>query len=793
MFVLHLILFLLIIGLLATGPIAFIISLILIRRNRELTEQLRILESRPDSRPSPQHTVSIEQPVAPASPEPEPTQPIESFVPAEPVSIVPDEPQQPASPVESLMPPIPASVPIMSEPVKFTQPDSSPKPTEPDMLLEQKIGTQWILIAGIITVLVGVSLFLKYAYDNFMLSHLTRVLIVTASGAAALILGEVTRRRNYEIVAKGVTALGFALLYASVFAAYQLYGLLEILPAFLLASAITAAAMIYAAVLDEVIIAFISLLGGFGTPILVLKTFDNPTQIFIYIIILSIGAMAIASYRKWRSINILTFIGTYIIFGMWIGRFIASSGIFIYPSARRTAILWLSIFFTIYLIMPIIYELIKKVKSQAEDVILVLVNSIAAFFVLYLLFQNDFRNPLAVSSIILAAANLLMALIVTLRNKHDLNLRIVLTAIGIFFITIAIPLHFKANFLSIAWIAEGLFLAVIGLRYRSVRTQAVSIIPMLLCLGNLICHLPMHEHAFKLFINPNFGLWILVSFSFLAYHLIFRLLKSFDAPTNLTISVVTYVTFGIVLFAALTMEWFYHCDLNVLGDNIGFQYFAFGLVVLAIIEMLFFTIQPLSPSSQTCSVFTFIAAIQGTVAAVWVLTKYYGRFMIFANLNFFVSFAFILGLLAVAGLLKLYRDKEQSKFNLHSLPQTFVIWAVILLLVMITEQIWFYCDEMLVAGDILAHMWISIAWAIYGCVIMVIGFTTAARSLRYLSLCLFALLLAKVFIIDTSHIQSIYRITAFLATGVTLVGVSYLYQHLKKKGFFDKLLSETSR
>jgi uncharacterized membrane protein len=54
------------------------------------------------------------------------------------------------------------------------------------------------------------------------------------------------------------------------------------------------------------------------------------------------------------------------------------------------------------------------------------------------------------------------------------------------------------------------------------------------------------------------------------------------------------------------------------------------------------------------------------------------------------------------------------------------------------------------------------------------------------------LLLAKVFILDTSTVKSVYRIAAFLATGITLVGVSYLYQYLRKKGFFDAMLAEKS-
>jgi uncharacterized membrane protein len=61
---------------------------------------------------------------------------------------------------------------------------------------------------------------------------------------------------------------------------------------------------------------------------------------------------------------------------------------------------------------------------------------------------------------------------------------------------------------------------------------------------------------------------------------------------------------------------------------------------------------------------------------------------------------------------------------------------------------------------------------------------------RYISLGFFGLLLLKVFILDMSTVKSVYRIAAFLATGVTLVGVSYLYQCLKKKGFFDAITAE---
>ena len=87
-------------------------------------------------------------------------------------------------------------------------------------------------------------------------------------------------------------------------------------------------------------------------------------------------------------------------------------------------------------------------------------------------------------------------------------------------------------------------------------------------------------------------------------------------------------------------------------------------------------------------------------------------------------------------------------------------------------------------------MYISIMWAVYGAALMAVGFWRKSKLLRYIALGLFALLLVKVFILDTKNVKNVYRIAAFLATGVTLVGVSYLYQFLRNKGFFDVTLSE---
>ncbi|MHC4187112.1 MAG: DUF2339 domain-containing protein, partial [Planctomycetota bacterium] len=332
-----------------------------------------------------------------------------------------EEPQAPQEPPPLIQQPPPAPEPIPPEPEPAVIPEEKiPTPfkepitkveKEPAVKfesLEQKIGTKWILIAGVITVIVGVAFFLKYVYDNNLIGPKGIVLIVGGSGLAALVLGEITRRRGYGIVAKGVTALGFAILYADIFTAQQYYGLIGSTTAFILASTVTAAALIYAVTLDEILIAFLSLLGGYLTPVIVSTGQNLPMPLFTYTLILSFGAMSAAIFRKWRTVDWIAFLGTYLLYAGWFEKFYRPDVILSPTNPRQLpiAIGWLAIFFAVYLIMPIFYELINKVKAKKESVILLLTNAAVTIYFLWAILHENFSNYLAMSSVGLSAVHL---------------------------------------------------------------------------------------------------------------------------------------------------------------------------------------------------------------------------------------------------------------------------------------------------------------------------------------------------------------------------------------------------
>jgi uncharacterized membrane protein len=662
--------------------------------------------------------------------------------------------------------------------------------------LEQRIGTRWILIAGIIAVIFAVGFFLKYAYDTNLIGPLGRVVIATISGLVALAVGEITRRRGYGIVAKAVTALGFAILYAAVFSAYRFYGLIGSTPAFILAILVTTAAMLYAVSMNEIVVAFLSLLGGFLTPVIVSTGENLPTPLFIYVLILGVGAMLCAYYRKWRAVNVLAFAGTFLLYVGWFEKFYrpamrAAKGA---PEQMAVALVWIGIFFAVYLVLPILYELIKKVKAKEEDVLLVLANAAVVFYYLWTILFAKYRPQLAFCALGLCAAHLVMMSVVIRRCKDDLNLRLALLVIGLFFLTIAIPLYLKMYAVAMAWAVEGVILIVIGLRYRSIWTQAGGVVALLLSFGQLLRRLPMHKGAFELVFNPAFGTWCFVAGALLVCYIIYRRTSRLPEDQRGLIAQFLYAATTLLLMAAVAMEWYWHCDYNVEESAAGNRYFVKGMVIIFTGFPLLLLIRPICPGGIVCRVLAMILAGAGAFFTMVAFSGFYSSsFVIFANLSFGIVLAFVASLFAAGWLLN--KEREENQYN-RLFAITFALAGIFVLWVLLTKeiQLYWYCrnrfGERIANWRFLSHMYISVMWAVYGAVLMAAGFWRKIKILRYIALGLFAVLLVKVFILDTRTVKSVYRIAAFLATGVTLVGVSYLYQFVRKKGYFEIILGE---
>ncbi|GAH14599.1 unnamed protein product, partial [marine sediment metagenome] len=181
-----------------------IVFFIVVKINKRLKGMEEKLDSTGPQQPKPpSHAVEAE--LLPPKP-PQTTPKSQPPMPQEP----PAQPEQPAvekTPVVGADPPSAAMPPESHSVSRDKDEQSSEKTQDTDaelkqktkaarLALEQRIGTKWVSIVGIITFIVGICFFLKYAYEHWV-TELGRVIITTVIGLLAISVGELTRLRGY--------------------------------------------------------------------------------------------------------------------------------------------------------------------------------------------------------------------------------------------------------------------------------------------------------------------------------------------------------------------------------------------------------------------------------------------------------------------------------------------------------------------------------------------------------------------------------------------------------------------
>jgi uncharacterized membrane protein len=71
---------------------------------------------------------------------------------------------------------------------------------------------------------------------------------------------------------------------------------------------------------------------------------------------------------------------------------------------------------------------------------------------------------------------------------------------------------------------------------------------------------------------------------------------------------------------------------------------------------------------------------------------------------------------------------------------------------------------------------VSAAWLVLALALLAAGILSRSHELRYASLAVLLLAVAKVFLFDAADLEGLYRVAAFLGLGFSLVGIGYVYQ-----------------
>lgn len=325
--------------------------------------------------------------------------------------------------------------------------------------LEEQIGGQWFAKIGIFVLLLGMSFFLKYAFDNNWIGETGRVLMGIIAGIALLGVGEKLIRK-YFLYGQIISGGGLAMLYLSVYAAFGFYNLIPAFAAFAFMILVTGAGIALSLRYDAESLIGIAIFGGFATPLLCSTGKNNLTGLFSYILILDLAILAVSVFKNWKRLNIVGFIGTVIIFILWAAKYYTEAQLF-------PTMMFLTLFFIVYSISSIVYNLYRKEKSTGLEQILSLVAGFSYFGAAYLLLNPDYHIWMGFFAVILAVYYFLLAYLIKTVTPDDENLYNFLAFLTVGFITIAAPIQFKHNIITVSWLIEAALLIWLGLKLKT--------------------------------------------------------------------------------------------------------------------------------------------------------------------------------------------------------------------------------------------------------------------------------------------------------------------------------------
>ena len=336
---------------------------------------------------------------------------------------------------------------------------------QPRSNLEARIGSHWLNRIGIAALLIGVSYFLKYAFESNWIGPAAQIFIGIVAGAAMVVWSEWFRLRGYRTFSYSLKAVGIGALYLSLWAAVQIYSLVSVGVAFSGMVVVTAATATFALLQNAEILAAFALAGGFATPVLLATGHNREVQLFAYLALLDAATLAMVLSRGWPRLLLLSFSGTAALYFGWYAEFY-SRGQFAASFAFAT------LFFAIFAIATMLGHGGSEGEFPRVLLAAAAFNGVAYFLQGYLMLENKASRSW------FAAVLAILYFMLARQGRSPSRLRGTHLSLAVAFLTLAIALRLHEVWISVGWFVEAGLLMAAGFWRKSalVRWLALALI-----------------------------------------------------------------------------------------------------------------------------------------------------------------------------------------------------------------------------------------------------------------------------------------------------------------------------
>lgn len=345
--------------------------------------------------------------------------------------------------------------------------------------LENFIGLRLIHIVGIVVLVIGLSISVKYAIDRNLISEGLRVALAYAAGAVLLALAW-KLKRNY----KGFSALLFsgamASFYFTTYAAFVYYAMLPPVATFAIMVALTAITVYQALSYDRQEIAILGLVGAYGIPFLISANSDKAFLFFTYIAIINSAVVFLSFKKAWHLVGYLAQNITWLLLLGWAAQR-AGEG------QHWVGLLFGLLFFVLFCGNALLPKIVYGSALTRQQVQSILINNVALFVAAYLIYASDFSTvQTARVSILFSFFMGLQAALLYAFYKDEAYLKKMLAQLSLVLLLLYIGAQWDGIVVTLLWLVVAVALFGWGVAGKAIWLRLAGMVLMGVTLLKLI-------------------------------------------------------------------------------------------------------------------------------------------------------------------------------------------------------------------------------------------------------------------------------------------------------------------
>lgn len=644
-----------------------------------------------------------------------------------------------------------------------------PKPTSTHAEMPQKTSTDWfekatefakqnaLTLIGILTLVLGIGYFVKYAIDKNWIGETMRMFIGFAVGAGVVMTGHFLRK-NYTVFASIITGGGIAVLYFTTTIAFREYHLFTQNTAFAVISLITVVTILLSYFYKSEILIICSLLGGFLAPLMVSTGESNYLFLFTYLTLINAGMLVIAYLRNWKSIGWIAFGFTFIYFSSWL-----------MDNIDIKSIYFIIVSYIIFYAFALINYFRKSELSVLDVLMLVIINFTSIAGLVFVFYDLNYE-PVSLLPFLFALFNGIFVMNAFIRKKTG-NALNVFTGITIGLFSIAVALQFNAHLITCIWSVEAALLLYLSTKteFKALKAWFFILLPFVVISLCVTWFDYLLKPEMKIIINPVFISSLVVTGTFIFELIIINKARLQNDLENRILELITYATIYLsilfeLIYSLSGQPWICTFIISLLF-TICYSTLLLGFrnqlklnpsleVMISYLLLVLFVVYSFVPINQSIFNKEIAPAFYSVYLLSWI--PFFGLAgFLFSKINFYkTDFAYwIVALVFVIMLsMEFYHIYMLSNYEIAEdfarLTQHFII------------------------------LYLPILWAVLSVGLIYFGIRKLPE-LNKIGFVLLGITILKLYIYDVWQMDNISRIIAFIVLGAILLISSFTFQRLK--------------